>query len=48
MGRFFSAAAVVLAMSGTISAANWPSFRGPSGDGISLEKKLPLKWSATV
>ena len=28
-------------------AANWPSWRGPNGDGISPEKNLPLKWSAT-
>ncbi len=28
-------------------AADWASFRGPSGDGISTVNKLPLKWSAT-
>src|SRR6266487_774567 len=47
MGRFWVAAAVVLAMSGPISATNWPGFRGPTGDGVSLEKKLPLHWSPT-
>jgi len=26
-------------------AANWPGWRGPSGDGVSSEKNLPLKWS---
>jgi outer membrane protein assembly factor BamB len=47
MRWFLLVPAVVAAMSGTISAANWPGFRGPTGDGVSLEKKLPLKWSAT-
>ena len=27
--------------------ADWASFRGPSGDGVSTAIKLPLKWSAT-
>ena len=31
----------------TLSAGNWPSWRGPSGDGISPEKNVPTKWSAT-
>ncbi len=32
----------------TLSAntENWPRFRGPSGQGISSETKLPLSWSA--
>src|ERR1041384_3041662 len=29
------------------SAENWPGWRGPRGDGTSLEKNVPLKWSAT-
>ncbi len=29
----------------TTSAANWPSWRGPDGNGISREKNLPLHWS---
>lgn len=28
-------------------AENWPSFRGPRGDGTSTEKGLPVRWSAT-
>src|SRR5438128_1226665 len=47
MLRYLPALGLWLAMSGPILAANWPAFRGPTGDGISLEKKLPLKWSAT-
>src|SRR5882724_102819 len=27
-------------------AADWPAWRGPTGQGISEEKNLPLKWSA--
>ncbi|MBK5290863.1 MAG: PQQ-binding-like beta-propeller repeat protein [Acidobacteriia bacterium] len=26
---------------------NWPQWRGPSADGISTEKNLPLRWSKT-
>ena len=26
-------------------AENWPGFRGPTGQGVSQEKNLPLKWS---
>ena len=28
-------------------AENWPGFRGPTGQGISAETGLPLKWTAT-
>lgn len=28
-------------------AENWPGWRGPSGDGISSEKNLPIRWSKT-
>jgi hypothetical protein len=28
-------------------AENWPVWRGPRGDGTSLEKKVPTRWSAT-
>src|SRR5499427_423908 len=27
-------------------AANWPQWRGPSADGISIEKNIPVEWSA--
>ena len=34
-------------LANTASAENWPSWRGPRGDGTSQEKNLPTKWSAT-
>ena len=36
---------VFLSASLLLSAANWPTWRGPKGDGTSAEKGLPLKWS---
>lgn len=40
--------AVCLAVAGSqLLAGDWTGFRGPSGNGISSEKKVPLKWSAT-
>src|SRR6187549_1661228 len=28
-------------------AEDWPQFRGPTGDGISHSKNVPVTWSAT-
>jgi len=28
-------------------AENWPGWRGPRGDGTSLEKEVPTRWSST-
>ena len=33
--------------SGLANAADWPSWRGPTGDGVTSETELPTKWSAT-
>lgn len=43
-GAFF-----LIAVSDTLALAeaNWPSFRGPSGQGRTAEAKLPLNWSET-
>ena len=30
-----------------LHAANWPAWRGPTGDGVTTETALPLTWSAT-
>ena len=39
----------LLALNGAQSAhcENWPGWRGPRGDGTSLETNLPTQWSAT-
>ena len=42
LGMMFIAAASGLAL-----GENWPAWRGPRGDGTSLEKNVPDEWSAT-
>ncbi len=37
----------VLIMASTAAAGDWTQFRGPNGAGLSNEKDLPTKWSAT-
>jgi len=32
---------------GSLAAADWPQWRGPSGTGTTAETGLPVKWSAT-
>ncbi len=39
--------ALALTLVGTVSAADWPQWRGPHGTGVSDEKDLPLRWSST-
>ncbi|MEW6160740.1 MAG: PQQ-binding-like beta-propeller repeat protein, partial [Verrucomicrobiota bacterium] len=46
MKRYFIFLTLVL-LSLACRAENWPRFRGPTGQGISTEKKLPLEWTAT-
>jgi hypothetical protein len=36
-----------IALTGSASAADWPQWRGPRGNGATDEKDLPVKWSAT-
>ena len=38
---------VFLFLGATARGEDWPDFRGPTGQGTSLEKELPTKWSAT-
>ncbi len=40
-------AACLLALLPALGAANWPQWRGPDLNGVSAEKNLPTKWSAT-
>jgi hypothetical protein len=50
-GSIFGRLAAILLLLGTapeaVRAENWPQFRGPRGDGTSLEKGVPIRWSAT-
>lgn len=39
-----AAVAVCLALGTSARAENWPGFRGPTGQGISTEKNLPVEW----
>ncbi|MBI3880030.1 MAG: PQQ-binding-like beta-propeller repeat protein [Verrucomicrobia bacterium] len=36
-----------LALTPLARAADWPEFRGPTHDGLSTERGLPISWSAT-
>jgi len=36
-----------LALHSAVRAEDWPSWRGPTGDGISQEKELAIEWSPT-
>ncbi len=38
----------VLAGAAVSHAENWPCWRGPRGDGTSLEKNVPVEWDATT
>ncbi len=42
----FVAVFLLTVSAGAAFAADWPAWRGPTGQGISEEKNLPLKWSA--
>src|SRR6266540_16130 len=41
------AAIFAIALVATASAANWPAWRGPTGDGVCTETGLPTTWSPT-
>jgi len=47
MRNGWAAACVLLALPAGLSAADWPSWRGPANTGASPESRLPLTWSAT-
>ena len=38
---------LVYCTGGSMAAADWPQWRGPSGTGTTTETGLPVKWSAT-
>ena len=37
---------VLLLLAASVSAENWPAWRGPRGDGTSLEPAAPVHWNA--
>jgi len=39
--------ALIVALPPLARAENWPAWRGPRGDGTSIEKNIPVKWSNT-
>jgi outer membrane protein assembly factor BamB len=49
MVRFhrFTTSVVLLAATATVSAENWPQWRGPGSQGISAEANVPREWSST-
>jgi outer membrane protein assembly factor BamB len=47
MNRTTKTLGLLLAVSTTAHAENWPVWRGPRGDGTSLETNVPVRWSAT-
>src|SRR4051794_25463586 len=36
---------ILLALALVAGAEDWPTWRGPAGNGVSSEKNLPLKWA---
>jgi len=46
--KAFIAVLVLISLSGAVTAANWPQWRGPDGSGISNEKNLPAVWTPTT
>jgi outer membrane protein assembly factor BamB len=41
------ALALICSLTVVVSAEDWPQWRGPAGTGVSTEKNLPVRWSAT-
>jgi len=47
MTRFILAAFFAITPTLTLTASDWPQFRGPNATGVSDEKPLPTEWSKT-
>jgi len=45
MQRFTLLLTLAFLLSPAVQAADWPAWRGPTGQGFSDEKNIPLKWS---
>jgi hypothetical protein len=44
---FLAASLPLAGLTPRVTAENWPAWRGPRGDGTSLEASTPTEWSAT-
>jgi hypothetical protein len=47
MRKFFSVTCVLVLAGVTLTAADWPNWRGPTLNGVSSETGLPTTWSPT-
>ena len=47
MSRRLRIFATVILLHTPATAADWPQFRGPTGDGISTSRDVPIEWSDT-
>src|SRR5947209_16121175 len=45
--KHHAAILAVIAWSGAAAAADWPAWRGSTGQGYCLDNHVPMKWSAT-
>lgn len=45
MTRYLIGSGLTLALALTLSAADWPQFKGPNASGVSDETNLPAEWS---
>jgi outer membrane protein assembly factor BamB len=47
MSRWFYALALLTASTVAGTGQEWPGFRGPTGQGVSREKRVPTRWGTT-
>jgi outer membrane protein assembly factor BamB len=47
MLRKIFAAMMIAATAPAVASADWPQWRGPRGNGVSDDRNLPVRWSAT-
>lgn len=47
MRRLITCSAALTVAASAVLSANWPAWRGPTRDGVSLERSLPVTWSPT-
>jgi outer membrane protein assembly factor BamB len=45
--RLFALSIIVVLSHMAVAAENWPQWRGPSLNGVSADKNLPVKWTTT-